>query len=270
MKYYIRFLLCAVLCGIMFFSTISGENNMVFASDIIITLGFGTVECYPPYFINFIYYFIPILIFQILYGTYIYRHFCSASIYYFSRTENKIRWYIRQVFELFFLSLFYVILLLGSSIASALVFNDVVFSKTNIVLAFYFLVIYVLFVFVTTNLINVLSIAFSGSVAFIIVDTIQILSMALFVLTDMTSENEIAKKNLFILLNPLTHLVLRVHTGINEEMSSLYSTYGVIGRGFDFNISVFVYLIFMLISLILGCVVVRKKDVIVNSEQEGF
>ena len=137
-------------------------------------------------------------------------------------------------------------------------------------LVFYFLVIYVLFVFATTNLINILSIAFSGSVAFIIVDTIQILSMALFVLTDMISENEITKKNLFILLNPVAHLVLRVHTGINEEMSSLYSTYGVIGKGFDFNISVFVYFIFMLISLILGCVVVKKKDVIVNSEQEEF
>ena len=270
MKYYIRFLLCAALCGIMFFATRSGENNMVYASDIIISLGFGTVECFPPYFINFVYYFTPILIFQILYGTYIYRHFCSAFIYYFSRTENKIKWYIKQAFELFFLSLLYVILLLSSSIASASIFNDVVFCKTNIVLVFYFLVIYVLFVFATTNLINILSIAFSGSVAFIIVDTIQILSMALFVLTDMISENEITKKNLFILLNPVAHLVLRVHTGINEEMSSLYSTYGVIGKGFDFNISVFVYFIFMLISLILGCVVVKKKDVIVNSEQEEF
>ena len=268
MKYYIRFLLCAVLCGIVFFGSTSTQNNIICVSDIIISLGFGVAECIPRSIIDITYYFTPVLIFQILYGTYIYRHFCSASVYYFSRTENKIRWYIKQTIELFTFSLLYVILLLGASMASASIFNEVIFSKNDIVLGFYFLVLYVFFVFVTTNFINIFAILFSSGTAFVIVNAVQILSMALFVMADtFFAENEITKKNLYILLNPIAHLIIRVHTSKNEEMSSLYST---IGKGFDFNISIFVYFTFALISLILGCIIVKLKDVTGNNEQEEF
>lgn len=268
MKYYIRFLFCAVLCGIVFWGSTTTPNNIIYASDIIISLGFGVVECIPRCIIDITYYFTPILIFQILYGTYIYRHFCSASVYYFSRTENKIRWYLKQTIELFVFSLLYVILLLGASMAAASIFNDVIFRKNDMVLGCYFLVIYVLFLFTTTNFINILAILFSSNIAFIIVNAVQILSMALFVMADtIFLENEIAKKNLYILLNPIAHLIIRVHTGKNEEMCSLYS---IIGRGFDFNISISVYLAFALVSLISGCIIVKHKDVAGSNEQEGF
>lgn len=268
MKYYIRFLLCAVLCGIVFLGSMATPNHSIHASDIIISLGFGVVECIPRSIIDITYYFTPVLIFQILYGTYIYRHFCAASVYYFSRTENKIRWYLKQAVELFILSLLYVVFLLGASLAAASIFNDVVFCKTDMVLGFYFLVIYVLFVFTTTNFINIFSILFSSNIAFIIVNAVQILSMAMFVVADIIfAENEISKKTLYILFNPIAHLIIRVHTRKNEEMGSLYST---IGGGFDFNISIFVYLAFALIALISGCIIVKHKEVTGSNEQEGF
>ena len=39
---------------------------------------------------------LPYLLFLFLFGTYIYKHFCTAGVYVFSRCENRLKWIAKE------------------------------------------------------------------------------------------------------------------------------------------------------------------------------
>lgn len=44
---------------------------------------------------------LPYLLFLFLFGTYIYKHFCTAGVYVFSRCENRLKWIAKEIAQLF-------------------------------------------------------------------------------------------------------------------------------------------------------------------------
>lgn len=84
MKYYLRFLGIAVCCGIfcMLELAVSRDNGFE-VSEIILRFAMQHVKNYRQYLPELTFWFTPLLFFQIFFGTYIYRHFSVASIYFF-------------------------------------------------------------------------------------------------------------------------------------------------------------------------------------------
>lgn len=52
-------------------------------SQIVMANSYAGIECYPAYIGQFTFRYIPLFVFQIIFSTYIYKHFCSGSIYFF-------------------------------------------------------------------------------------------------------------------------------------------------------------------------------------------
>lgn len=90
--------------------------NEISIANIVLDFSFASAEYYMAYITEITYWYIPILMSHFLFGTSIYKHFCSASVYYFSRTSKRKRWYCIESLKLYANILIYLTLLLGSSV----------------------------------------------------------------------------------------------------------------------------------------------------------
>ena len=69
---------------------------------------------------------VPTLVFQACAGISLYRHYCTASVYIFSRIPNRLRWYGREARALAVQALLYQGLILGAVIVTAVIRWEVV------------------------------------------------------------------------------------------------------------------------------------------------
>lgn len=67
-----------------------GKMNL---ADIIWSHAFSDFEIIISYMASVVFNIMHFIFFFFLFGTYIYQHYCSASIYYFSRCKNRRRWF---------------------------------------------------------------------------------------------------------------------------------------------------------------------------------
>ena len=85
----IKSILIAVVLGIVYVGIGLMKIDNIKMSEILLANTMSGVEFYPQYISTFSFEYIPIFVFQILFATNIYKHFCSASIYFFSRNANR-------------------------------------------------------------------------------------------------------------------------------------------------------------------------------------
>ena len=94
MKYYFRFLIVPLLLGTVSFLLYAARLPEVPATTVLLNTAFQNTHLMPDDIPEILTRFLPLLLFQIFYGTMIYRHFCTASIYYFSRKTKRVPWRI--------------------------------------------------------------------------------------------------------------------------------------------------------------------------------
>ena len=97
----IKTVLIALIVGIVCVGTGFFELEYVSLSKIILSNAFNGVDFYPQYISMFTLSYSPLFVFQVIFATYIYKHFCSASIYFFSRNANRINWFLREVVKIY-------------------------------------------------------------------------------------------------------------------------------------------------------------------------
>ncbi len=271
MKHYAKFLLVAFFTG--FFCVINCAKNGTIKelSDIILLFGFYNVNYYPQYIMEITYWFIPLLLFQIIYGTYIYRHFCCASIYFFSRCCNRTVWFLKEMLVLYLFAVVYLFVLIFSGFMAANLFTPVKIGQVSILLLGYYLLIHSLFLLFTTLLINILAILFTSNVSFMIVEGISLFGVAAFCLMGnyfVTQDEFLPQYTWMLKLNPIAHLIFSVHGSSIERLNCLINVNGI---SFDLNLSVFVYLAGIVIVMISGCFIVNYHDFLnVNQEIGGI
>lgn len=142
MRTYLKCIAIALFWGILLTLFYFASSKQVFFSDIIEVFSFSRPYMIIPYIIDITVQLLPYLLFQILFGTYIYRHFCSASYYYFSRCTNRTRWLLKEVISLYSYVLVFLIFVVASGTAIASITNTVIFDTESLVLFVYYLVIY--------------------------------------------------------------------------------------------------------------------------------
>lgn len=90
MKDYIKCAVIAIIWGILQSLYYFNSEGNVVLSDVVLYCSISALGIIPAYLIEETLKMIPFFIFQILFGTLIYHHFCTASVYYFSRRTAKV------------------------------------------------------------------------------------------------------------------------------------------------------------------------------------
>ncbi len=259
MKQYIRILICAAVFGIINALFIQ-HNIAINLSSFILYFGFGETSLILGYASNFMEMFFPYLFFHVFVGTYLYRHFCSASIYYFSRCCNRNKWYISEAVKMLMLSFSYVAVLLGFGILTTSINCRLTFDISAIGILIYYIVIFTLFLFSTTLCINNLSILFHRSTGFVVVESILVFFISTLFLTGekvMNSDPSLPQYRWLIVGNPIAYLILSFHSSAINSIDSIINTNGMI---FDINYSVLLFAIISIIVVATGFRAVNKHD----------
>ena len=269
MKSYIKFLSIAGVCGILSFMGTAIKNDEILLNDIIISTAFGNVEYMPYFFTNFFVAYIPLTFFHFFYGTYIYSHFCTASVYYFSRKCNRTGWFLKEVGSLYIFAVLYVIIYLGSEILCCVIFSSVQADISSLYLILYYIVLYSLFLLVVTLAINLSSILFTSNIGLMLVEVVVMLCVGAYLMLGqkyITDDSLIGKYTWMIKANPFSHLIMNLHSSSIEKINKAINVKNI---DFDLNISCVVYLSLGIITILAGCIIVNKHNFIVSNQETG-
>ena len=269
MKSYLKFLAIALVCGVLSFMATAIKSDELYLNDIILVTAFGNVEYLPYFFPTFFEAYLPLMFFQFFYGTYIYRHFCTASVYYFSRKCNRSGWFLKEAGSLYIFALLYVLIYLGSEILCCVIFSKVIADISSIFLILYYVVLYSLFLFVTTLAINIFSILFTSNVGLILVEGLVMLCVGAYLMLGkkyITDDELINKYEWMIKVNPFAHLNIKLHSSSLEVINRAINVKNI---EFELNTSVVLYLILAVVVTFVGTIIVNKHNFIITNQETG-
>ena len=205
----------------------------------------------------------PELIFELYAGIMLYRHFCTASIYIFSRYPHRVRWYIREACQLGGLVCIFNMLLLVVTILTTASRYRLQIDSAGIVLMTYHFLIHSLWVYLMTLLVNLLAIYFGSSTAYAFVISAQIVCIVLLNLMDLLVKHyggKLSYENV-IIWDPIAHLVLGWHSSnmeiVNQVLTSSYMQV-------DLKCSLIIFLLFGMITTFVGGVIIKEYDLLVT------
>ena len=254
-----------VLLAFLFINPYQGEISL---SEAVLQLSGSSGEfALMPVFrdlISFTIRLLPNYIFEMYLGTELYHHFCTASIYVFSRTPHRIRWYMKEVAGVWIVTLFVQMMQMFASIFVTALRYQVVVNQSGIVLMLFHIVVYAMWFFAMTLLLNLLAIQFGSNHAFLIVGGIQFAFTALLELVNLY---EIMPQfsRYFLNCNPIAHLVIGWNTGrveiLREALDRPY-------HGVYMESSLFWMVGISVVVIVCGMYLVWKHDFL-NTYTEG-
>ena len=256
--------------GILSIVFINPYDGRILVSEAILQLS-GSSGAFPltPAFkdlISFTIRMIPDYMFELYIGIELYRHFCTASVYVFSRTPNRSRWYIREVIEVAVAVFGYQIIKMFAAMSVTFLHYKIEPDHFGFFLLVFHIIVHSLWVFTVSLLINLISIKYGSNNAFIWIVGIQIFMTALLELVQIFESNLTLTK-IFLNVNPIAHLVVGWHTGtIKELKNSLEVAYITL----DFKVTLVTMLAISIFSVIVGMYLVSQHEfLILNANEEG-
>lgn len=265
-----KLLLIGSLCGIATgLSFVSREKVTLFT--IIRYLSFGEFQIGKGYVFFLLKNLFPYMIFQALWGMYIYRHFCTGSVYYFSRLQNRSQWYWKEAGKLFGCVVFFLIIYLFSCTMTISIFNPVTVDTFGVWFSLYYLLIQSLWLFAMVLLTNLLAIKWGSEKGYMVVTGVVFSCVSYFVLLeevlDFSDGEYLMWKALLVKINPLSHIVLKWHSCgieyVDRNMREL---------PFDFSIwsSLVLLLLVVAVSLRQGKKIVQNQEFVSCFSDEGM
>lgn len=207
---------------------------------------------------------LPNYIFEIYLGTELYHHFCTASIYVFSRTPHRIRWYMKEVAGVWIVTLFVQMMQMFVSIFVTVLRYQVVLNQSGIILMLFHIAVYTMWFFAMALLLNLMAIQFGSNQAFLLVGGIQFAFTALLELVNLY-EIFPEYSRYFLNCNPVAHLVIGWHTGREKMFQEVLNTpYD----GLYMKSSLVLMLLICVVVIACGMYLVWKHDFL-NTYTEG-
>lgn len=208
---------------------------------------------------------VPGYVYQIYMGIEIYRSFCTASIYVFSRTPRRIRWYIREITGLAGVTLLFQIILITTVVVTTVLMYPFYIDKAGVILAVYHIILYTLWLFSMSLMINLLAVYLGSNNAFLIVCGTQLVLTSLLIFIDIFEENKLFITRL-LNLNPMAHLVTGWHSSI---FMLLDKTIQPPYAGLYFSVSFLIITGIALTTAAAGAFVVKRHDFITSDSEGG-
>lgn len=256
-----------IACFICMFLT--EKNEVISFSDIINILAFKNTYFGVDSFMDYIALFFPILFFQVWNGSYIYQHYGTASVYFFSRQQKRIPWYCKEAGKLYFMGLCYLLAEVGAAVLYVRMFVQVSVDERSWILFGYYLIIYSLWLFGTTLSVNLLSILWNSVKAFSVVVGTELFCISLYVVWDKWMDfsfydgTNMQAQILALKCNPFSCLIFRLHSSTIEALNLPYNQYGFT---YGFSASIIGLLIFCILCFIIGIRIVISSEVIQEKE----
>ncbi len=213
--------------------------------------------------ITFAFKLMPDLILECYLGIALYRNYCTASVFIFSRIPNRKKWYMKETGLLLLYILFYETILHTLVLLFSVFRFDVSFNTMGFFLFGYNILLRTLWIFLMALLMNLCGILFGGSNFGLGVIMVQ---LAMIALLSLCKAHPIISH-----FNPIAMLVLGWHhsvlvpeAGITSlvELSEENRNMLAMGRSFE-ETGLSILLASVAVEL-LGLRVVRKKDIIVS------
>lgn len=259
--------LFGIIMGLLCFVQGSDTVKEIRFSEIVLYPAFLSAECRPEFLSQITHWYMPLLVFQIIYGVYIYRHFCSASIYFFSRNVERKRWFFHESIKLLgFIVLYLVSMVITGIIVKGFTY-DILWDTEGFMIFVYYIVIHSLYLFAVTLAINVVSIRFGSSIGFISVISLNTFFISIYsILEEIIREEILYTQYIWLFkINPFAHLVFKIHSSSLDNVNSVINVYGT---DFDLNMSVILYGVLCIVLVVLGCIICEKHEFIRSSMEE--
>ncbi|MFP3156469.1 hypothetical protein LQZ18_19030 [Lachnospiraceae bacterium ZAX-1] len=228
-------------------------------------LGLGNPYFIPGYMMLLITDLFPVFIIQFLEGIAIYRHFCTGSVYYFSRQESRRKWFLEECGKMAArIGIYFSIYLITSVMIPFLWFRPKASLEVFAAL-FYILAYYILYTIFIAIWINIFSILFGSQMGLSIVYGIQLVFVAILLLFEHTVS--LQGIGVWLLkLNPLANIILAWHSS-NHILKGWIGAYPI---EFDLNISILYLGLLVAVSLLAGAFIVEGQDIsLQNREVSG-
>lgn len=227
-------------------------------------LGFSVAEL-----ISFSMRLLPLYIFELYFGIELYRHFCTASIYVFSRYQKRVRWYLTEAAFMAVNVVLFQALLLMTVIGTTLLRFRLQVDMAGIILLLYHFFIYSIWLYTITLTVNLVAVLIGSSASYSVVVGIQMVLTALLGLGDtLVKILNVPEhyKEIFLKLNPVSHLVVGWHkSGIGFVDKTLGYAYDYL----KFRDSLIVYIICCVIVLTAGAFVVNHHELLISDSEMG-
>ena len=179
---------------------------------------------------------------------------------------HRSRWYIREVLEVAVAVFGYQIIKMFAAMSVTFLRYQIEPDHFGFFLLIFHIIVYSLWVFTVSLLINLISIKYGSNNAFIWIVGIQIFMTALLELVQIFESNLTLTK-IFLNVNPIAHLVVGWHTGTIKELeNSLEAAY----IRLDFKVTLVTMLAISIFSVIVGMYLVSQHEfLILNANEEG-
>lgn len=266
--------LAAILGGIMlsvlYVNPYSGVINL---SELVLqlsgsrgsfALGFSLLEL-----VDFNIRLVPSLIVEQYLCLSFYHHFCTASVYVFSRCPKRTKWYVKECLSLWGGVCLFESMELISVLIVALIRYQVLWDTAGVALLLYHFVLFSLWLFLMSMGINLLAIYCGSGSAFASVAVIQVFFVTLLGCEDMAERYwniNIQPEGALLNWNPAAHLVLGwQHSSLEKIDQALHSPYETMGL----NDSVLIYFCICLVIFVLGAAIVNRHDLLLSDVEMG-
>lgn len=207
---------------------------------------------------------IPNVLAIMVLGNQLYRHFCTASIYVFSRCPNRLAWYGKLLVPLFTQVLVFETAFVTAAVLTALPRCRIAVSRGDVRLLCLHVLIYVLWISGWVLLTNLLAIRFGSSRSFMMVMTVQALCTAALALIHVLEKKQTSKSVIerLLCINPVAHTVLCWHQGAPFAKELADSRYAL-----NPTVSVLLLLLFLAVVILAGGVIIQKQDLLSENRE---
>lgn len=265
-KYQNRSILLIAVFGAFFLSImyVNPYSGTITLSELILQLGGSRGEFALSFsmteLLSFAMRLMPFFVLECYMGIAMYRHFCTASIYVFSRYPNRRKWYWREMISVGGEIMIFQGVLLFITILISMARYQVVVDKAGIILAVYYYIIYAVWVYKITVIINLAALWLGSSTSYAVVLGVQMIEITLLSVTDLWHGYGMLK------YNPISRLVLGWQGSRIESLNHvLLHSYD----GLDLNASLLFEVITCGILLAVGSVIVRKHNLLISDSEMG-
>lgn len=273
MKNKTQLLLVLAIAGGLFLAAgyVNPYDGKILLSELVLQLSGSRGEIplgvSMPELLSLIMRMLPNCLFEIYFGTVLYRHFCTASIYVFSRYPKRIHWYLKEALALGAIVCLYQIILSGTVIITTSLRYQLRIDESGIILLLYHFLIHTVWVYCITLIMNLIAVKGGSSLAFVLVmgaQTICVTALGCIRFIMQYLDAEFLKA--FLKLNPIAHLVLGWH---GSDAKAVEQVLNPPFPGLGLNDSLFYFMIICVVTVLTGAFLVKKHDLLISNMEEG-
>lgn len=202
----------------------------------------------------------PFLVFQALAGISFYRHYCTASVYIFSRMPNRLLWYAKECSILTLQTLLYLALVLAIAVGCAAVRCDITQLSQGVPVLVYHLLIWSLWTLGFTLGVNLLAIYVGSSTAFAILAALQVACISALMAVEPLSDQSPTLAASVARANPASCLILSWQTS---------RRFSVMGGSLLLEDSLAWVLLAAIVVAVVGGILVQRHDLLISDTDGG-